>query len=309
MDRWDKDEPLSKWWESKTVEKKGTIKDPNHTASCVKHGGGGVMAWWRWCHGMVEVVSWHGGGGVMAWWRWCHGMVEVVSWHGGGGVMAWWRWCHGMVEVVSWHGGGGVMAWWRWCHGMVEVLSWHGGGGVMAWWRCCHGMVEVMAWWRWCHGMVEVMSWHGGGGVMAWWRWWHGGGGVMAWWRWCHGTVEVVSWHGGGGVMAWPCMTVSGTTLLMTSCVMTVAEWIRKGTKPSCLPIFTKMPPDSWEVLHIASGQWPKTPGQLSQGVYKGKEMESLRLLKSISRYKSDWTWISPAEEESKGRNSWNWLH
>ncbi len=23
---------------------------------------------------MVEVVSWHGGGGVMAWWRWCHGM-------------------------------------------------------------------------------------------------------------------------------------------------------------------------------------------------------------------------------------------
>ncbi len=23
---------------------------------------------------MVEVVSWHGGGGVMAWWRCCHGM-------------------------------------------------------------------------------------------------------------------------------------------------------------------------------------------------------------------------------------------
>ncbi len=32
--------------------------------------------------------------------------------------------------------------------------------------------------------------------------------------------------------------------------------------------------------------------------------MESLILLKSISRFKSDWTWISPAEEESKGRNS-----
>ncbi len=32
--------------------------------------------------------------------------------------------------------------------------------------------------------------------------------------------------------------------------------------------------------------------------------MESLRLPKSISRFKSDWTWISPAEEESKGRNS-----
>ncbi len=31
--------------------------------------------------------------------------------------------------------------------------------------------------------------------------------------------------------------------------------------------------------------------------------MES-RLPKSISRFKSDWTLISPAEEESKGRNS-----
>ncbi len=26
-------------------EKKGTQNDPKHTASCVKHGGGGVMAW------------------------------------------------------------------------------------------------------------------------------------------------------------------------------------------------------------------------------------------------------------------------
>ncbi len=34
--------------------------------------------------------------------------------------------------------------------------------------------------------------------------------------------------------------------------------------------------------------------------------MESLRLPKSISRFKSDWTWISPAEEESKDRNSQN---
>ncbi len=34
--------------------------------------------------------------------------------------------------------------------------------------------------------------------------------------------------------------------------------------------------------------------------------MESLRLPKSISRFKFDWTWISPAEEESKGRNSQN---
>ncbi len=29
--------------------------------------------------------------------------------------------------------------------------------------------------------------------------------------------------------------------------------------------------------------------------------MESLRLPKSLSIFASDWTWISPAEEESKG--------
>ncbi len=58
------------------------------------------------------------------------------------------------------------------------------------------------------------------------------------------------------------------------------------------------------KALHIASGQWPKTPCQFSQGVYQGKEIEGLRLPKSISRFKPDWTWISSAKEETKGRNS-----
>ncbi len=34
------------------------------------------------------------------------------------------------------------------------------------------------------------------------------------------------------------------------------------------------------KVLHIASGQWPKTHCQFCQGVYQGKEMESFRLPK-----------------------------
>ncbi len=37
--------------------------------------------------------------------------------------------------------------------------------------------------------------------------------------------------------------------------------------------------------------------------MYKGKETKSLKLPKSISRFKSDRALISPAEEESKGRN------
>ncbi len=44
MDRWDKDEPISKW-KQKCGEKKGTANDPKDTASSVKHGGGVVMAW------------------------------------------------------------------------------------------------------------------------------------------------------------------------------------------------------------------------------------------------------------------------
>ncbi len=77
-----------------------------------------------------------------------------------------------------------------------------------------------------------------------------------------------------------------------------------EGYKPSCLPIFKKMPPDSLGSASYCIRTMTQTPCQFTQGIYKGKEMESLRLPESVSRFKSDWTWISPAEEESEGRNS-----
>ncbi len=51
-------------------------------------------------------------------------------------------------------------------------------------------------------------------------------------WRSQHTASSVK--HGGGGVMAWACMLSLEqiiSTLLMTSCMMTVAEWIWKGKK------------------------------------------------------------------------------
>ncbi len=53
--------------------------------------------------------------------------------------------------------------------------------------------------------------------------------------------------HGGGVVMAWACMTVPGTGLLnFTDDLMydDSSRKIWKGTKPSCLPLLNKMPPD-----------------------------------------------------------------
>ncbi len=115
--------------------------------------------------------------------------------------------------------------------------------------------------------------------------------------------------HDGGGVMAWAWMAVSGTGPL--NWWLDTDDLIYDGSSRMNLEGYKTILPNNIqengtrlieEVLHIASEQWPKTPCQFSQGIYKGKEMESLR--KSISRFKSDRTWISPAEEESKGRNS-----
>ncbi len=48
--------------------------------------------------------------------------------------------------------------------------------------------------------------------------------------------------------------------------MMVAAEWMQKCTKASHQT--------HWEVLQIATGQWPKTHCQFSQGVNQGKEMD-----------------------------------
>ncbi len=53
-------------------------------------------------------------------------------------------------------------------------------------------------------------------------------------------------------------------------------------------------------ILHQSND--PKHPASSVKEFIRAKK--GLRLAKSISRFKSDWTWIPPAEEESKGRNS-----
>ena len=45
---------------------------------------------------MVGMESWYGGGGVMIWWGWSHGMVGV----GWGGVIVWW-WILGMYSRLK----------------------------------------------------------------------------------------------------------------------------------------------------------------------------------------------------------------
>ncbi len=97
--------------------------------------------------------------------------------------------------------------------------------------------------------------------------------------------------HGGGGVMAWACMAVSGTgSLDFTEDLMydDSSRMNLEGYKPSCLPLFKKMPPDSLGSASYCIWTMTQNTCQFSQGMYKGKSMESLRLPKSISRFKSN---------------------
>ncbi len=114
--------------------------------------------------------------------------------------------------------------------------------------------------------------------------------------------------HGGGGVMAWACMAVSGTgPLNFTDDLM-----YDDSTTINLEGYINILPTNIQEnatrfigkcfILHQDND--PKHPASSVKGVYKDKEKESLRLPKSISRFKSDWSWISPAEEERKDRNS-----
>ncbi len=70
--------------------------------------------------------------------------------------------------------------------------------------------------------------------------------------------------HGGGGVMAWACMAVSGTGSLNFTedlCMMTVVGMNLEGYKTI---LSTNIQENATrfigKVLHIASGQWHKTP-------------------------------------------------
>ncbi len=110
-------------------------------------------------------------------------------------------------------------------------------------------------------------------------------------------TASLVK-HGGGGVMAWACMAVSGTGHLnFTDDLMyDDSSRINLEVYKTFLPTniqenYTRFIGKCF-ILHQDND--PKHPA--SQGIYKAKEIGSLRLPKSISRFNYDWTWISPAE-------------
>ncbi len=85
--------------------------------------------------------------------------------------------------------------------------------------------------------------------------------------------------------------------------MMTVAEWIWKGFK-TILP--TNIQENATRFIGkcfiLQQDNDPKHPASSVKEFIRAKKWKVLP--KSISRFNSDWTWISPAEEESKGTNS-----
>ncbi len=94
--------------------------------------------------------------------------------------------------------------------------------------------------------------------------------------------------------MAWADMAVSGTGPLIFTDDLMYDDSSRMNLEGYKTILPTNIQENTTRfigkcfILHQDND--PKTPCQFSQGVYNGKEMESLRSPKSISRFKSDLT-------------------
>ncbi len=70
--------------------------------------------------------------------------------------------------------------------------------------------------------------------------------------------------HGGGGVMAWACMAASGTGPLIFTDDLMYDDCSRMNLEGYINRLPTNIQENAtkihWEVLYIASGQWPKHP-------------------------------------------------
>ncbi len=87
-------------------------------------------------------------------------------------------------------------------------------------------------------------------------------------------------------VVSWACMAVSGTAPLNFTDDVMYDDRSRMNLEGYKTILPTNIQENAtrinWEVLHIASEQWPKTLCQFSQGIYKDKDIESF--LKSFRK-------------------------
>ncbi len=106
--------------------------------------------------------------------------------------------------------------------------------------------------------------------------------------------------------MAWACMAVSGTgTLNFNDEVMNDSKINLEGYKTI---LATNIQENATRLIRkcfiLHQNNDPRHSASSVKEFIRAKTWKVLVLPKSISRFKSVWTWISPAEEESKGRNS-----